>query len=583
MKDTSIGDFKFNVLGGINNQRTVARFMQLNALTDPDPRRWPFANPVRYRYYWNQQSRPMPELSKVNLVDPVLGTSREVALAYQPMQNQPAINSLGDQKYQYALAATNARFFNKRLILLGAVRFDAYTNNFAYNSNYGDYPTDWNGSTVIYKPAAPSDYEGLTYTPKNAQGQATGPAAPATARPRDALGNRLAQYSGDRFQDDYNFPRIEDQQVTYSGGSVFHLFPWMSVYGNYAQTFTIPPPNTTIFNEVLAATVSEGVDFGLRFNLFDQKMRLSLNRYMTKQNNQPSSGPVSGAVFNAIIGANAVGDFTEGGTNTRGLMPVPPAFIQDRRQLEADGYEIEAVANLTKSLRLSVNFAIARADATNASEFTAKYIDDNFAVLRQIVIDAGATVNAANLASLNTAIPIDQRSPDVNTAISNWNSMVNSRLGIVPEKQIVQRTRSLNIYADYTFTAGRLKGLRLGGGARYRGPILIGNRGPDSIVNPANPAVAIDDPTVDAFTPIYSASYTVATATIGYSWRAMKKYPITLTLRIENLLDEHEPHYFNTIARPPGGDVTNPSRISTPRDFWYQMPRNYSLSAKLNF
>jgi hypothetical protein len=171
----------------------------------------------------------------------------------------------------------------------------------------------------------------------------------------------------------------------------------------------------------------------------------------------------------------------------------------------------------------------------------------------------------------------------VNTAVSSWNSMVSGRRNIAPGSQIVQDTSSANFYADYTIGEGRLKGLRFGAGARYRGPIVIGNRGADSIVNPSNPAQAIDDPTVDAYTPIYAAGYTVATATVGYTWRVTKTHVVVLTLRVDNLLDEDQPHYINTLPRPSGGDVTNPARVSVGRSFWYQVPRSYNFTAKLSF
>ncbi|MDO8629226.1 MAG: TonB-dependent receptor, partial [Phycisphaerales bacterium] len=447
IKDTRFGDFKFNALFGLNDQRTVARFMRLYALLDADPRRWPLASPIRYRYYWNDTSRPLTEFQEVMLVDPVLGINRTVPTAFAPISTSPAINSTGDQEYRYALAAMNAKFFKHRLNVLTAVRFDGYTNTVAYNSAYGDYPTNWNGTTIIYRPAAPADFSTLTYVPKDSQGRPTGPAIPAATRPRDASGNRQPIYANDRFQDDYNFPTLEDQQVTYSAGSVYHIRPWVSVYANYAETFTIPPPNATITNGLLHATVSEGVDGGVRLSLLDQRVRVSLNRYFSKQKDQPFSGPISGTVFNGIISANAVGDFSGGGVNIRDVAHVPPGGIQDLRNVQANGYEFEVVANLTKSLRLSTNFAIARVHATDAANLTAAYIDKNLDVLRQIVIDAGGSVDANGLALVNTSIPLDQRSPDVNKAVSSWNSMVNARRGIAAGSQIVQETSSANLYA----------------------------------------------------------------------------------------------------------------------------------------
>ncbi|MBL9200506.1 MAG: TonB-dependent receptor, partial [Opitutaceae bacterium] len=262
---------------------------------------------------------------------------------------------------------------------------------------------------------------------------------------------------------------------------------------------------------------------------------------------------------------------------------VPPAFIQDRRDVRAHGYELEIVANLSKALRVSANFALARTEATNASDLTAAWVDRNLPALRQIVLDAGARLDAANVASIDPAVPVDRRPPDLNTTINSWNSMIAARANIVEAAQLLQRTSSGNLYADYTFAAGRLRGLRVGAGARYRGPIIIGYRGADTMVNPANPAAAIDDPRVDGFTPVYAAGYTVATATLGYTWRGLRNQPVVFTLRVDNLLDEKKPHYINTLQRPPGGDVTNPARIATPRDLWWSVPRGFTLTAKLAY
>jgi hypothetical protein len=184
---------------------------------------------------------------------------------------------------------------------------------------------------------------------------------------------------------------------------------------------------------------------------------------------------------------------------------------------------------------------------------------------------------------LNTAIPVNQRSPDVNTAVNNWNTLQAVRVGIVSGTQVTQNTSSANVYADYSVRDGRLKGLRLGGGVRYRGRTVIGNRAADTLVNPANAAQAIDDPAVDAYTPVYAPGYSIGTATIGYSLRILKRYDVSLNLRVENVFNDAEVRYTNTILRPPGGDVTNPSRVSVPNGFWYQPPRNYMLTATTTF
>jgi len=50
-----------------------------------------------------------------------------------------------------------------------------------------------------------------------------------------------------------------------------------------------------------------------------------------------------------------------------------------------------------------------------------------------------------------------------------------------------------NFFTDYKFASGMLKNIRVGGGVQAIGPKVIGNRGGDTIRNPANSNAAIDD------------------------------------------------------------------------------------------
>jgi outer membrane receptor protein involved in Fe transport len=583
LKDTRFGSFKLNSLFGINPQRNLARMMNQNARLDPDPRRWVNSHSIRYRYYWNQRGRPLPLLQRATFFDPVQGTTREAEVSFAPDFTRAEINSTTDVTYKYAVAAMNAQLFKRRLVVISAVRFDGYRNRAAYIPNIRDYPADWDGTTNTYKPAAPHDYETLTYIPKDAAGKPTGPATAALNRPRDAANNRLPQYANDRFRDDFNPPDLEEGEVTSSAGAVYHARPWLSFHANYAETFTIPPANPTIFGTILPATVSQGKDVGVRFNLLDQRVRVSFNRYFSREDGQAVTNPTAArSHINTIIIANAVGDFSTDGLNIRGVRPLP-SVISDRRQMQASGYELEIVANLTRSLRVSANGAIAQVYTANTAELTAAYIDQNLPVLRQIVVDAGGRFDASGIAAVDPAVATDRRSPDVNAAVDAWNSLQGVRRGIVSDRILNQNTHSVNFFADYTIPDGSLKGVRVGAGVRYRGRIVIGNRAADTMVDPANPLQAIDNPAVDANTSVYAAGYSVMTATLGYTWRLRNRTAVTFNLRVDNLLNEAKPHFMNTILRPAGGDVTNPGRVAVPMNYWYNIPRSYTLSTRLSF
>ena len=69
----------------------------------------------------------------------------------------------------------NFSLFHDRLVLIGAYRRDLTDLRTRNTLNPGDYPTGWDGSQIIFKPDAPADWSTLTYLPKNAAGQVTGP------------------------------------------------------------------------------------------------------------------------------------------------------------------------------------------------------------------------------------------------------------------------------------------------------------------------------------------------------------------------------------------------------------------------
>jgi hypothetical protein len=68
----------------------------------------------------------------------------------------------------------------------------------------------------------------------------------------------------------------------------------------------------------------------------------------------------------------------------------------------------------------------------------------------------------------------------------------------------------------------------------------------------------------------------------GYS-RRIFEYPVRFDLRIENVFNEDMPLYYNTVQRPPGGDLSNPGRVATPDLFSYITPRNVMFTMSVSF
>ncbi len=582
------GHYSFNVMGGHTEIERGTSSLNLSVAQNADRRRWGSSGAstdiVRIRRYWNESSRPLLAPASIRYIDPLTSVDKTISPIWAIQNDRSDLQQIARTRYRYAIGAFNAKYFNNRLIFLGAVRVDSFFNHVRQQILAGDYDAaTWNGLTYIFKPNAPADWASLTFTPKNANGATTGPAISADTRPRDSNGNPQPQYARDRFKDDFNSPAIDKRQVTRSVGLVYHLTRWVTPYANYAETFNAPPTSQRIDSSHPPPTVAKGVDLGLRFTLLGGRLTFSAARYTNEEQNNPFDHGAQGNI-NVILASNAVGDQTPAGRNIRGLGNVP-ALMVDLRDRRATGYEFEAVANITKQWRLLVNLGLPKVYEENGFRDLKRYFGTNDATFRQIMADTGALIDASGNATVNNAIPINDRSPDVNGAVNSWNTLTALRRNIIDNRRLIQDQPSLNVFTDYTLGVTRLKGLRLGGGVQYRGKQIIGNRGADTVVNPANPLTAIDDPAVDAYTPVYSpASYYTVVATLGYSLRLEKRRELRFDLRVNNVLNDQGPLYsVSTALRPKGGDLTSPARETVANIYAYKQPVSVNLTTTLRF
>ncbi|MBI5690209.1 MAG: hypothetical protein HZC55_08915 [Verrucomicrobia bacterium] len=586
LKNTRYGDFSANAAWQHSNSNSVSDPTAFTGKRSPDPRTWvtpSYTDVVYYRYYWDQPDLPTPEVPSVSYGGVTYPTGWVKDIGGTTVV--PAVNYTTLDTFQGALKGA---LFKGRIHLLGAVRHDRYLAYSQFSRVPGDYPANWDGLTYHYRPAAPADFGSLTYVPKSATGVPTGSAIPATTRPRNGL-VPLAQYANDRFQDDFAPPEVRVRKTTYTVGGVGHLARALSVFYNYSTTFNPSAARQNIYGSYYGPQVAAEWSTGVRQTLADGRLSATLGYYRGRQTGQvfdfSSTAQSNLNTFATASPTPASGPAPAAGQgNLRGLTPVPRFF--DTRDSNNDGYEIELVANPTRSLRVTANAARPRTYQTNVAAGFAGYYAAKEPVLRQIAADTSVLIDArTNIAAVNAAVPTTIRSPDANGVASAWNSLQTIRANVVPGAQLVTRLPLLsgNLFADYSFREGRLKGLRLGAGANYRGRQAIGYRGGDTIVDPTSPTSAIDDPNAGALDPVYVRGYTTATLVLGYNFRLGRGYTVQLDFKIDNLLDYAEPLYVATVQRPVGGNLATPARVATPSNLYYLTPRNYTLSATVKF
>ena len=581
---TRWGSFRFNLLGGTSRSEDDLDTYIYVLKSNPDPREWPTFDQVRFRYYLNtDQARPYDLSDRTwSYVNPISGATQSVEGGLVRDWTNATYNARSRTDYDYLQLAGNARLFKGRLNLLGALRRDQYETANRVAVAQRDNPATWDGRALHLKSDAPSDWSQLTYRQRVAGGAQVGPALPAELRPRLASGSANPLYAGDRFQDDFNSPNISGTLDTFSLGGVLHLTKQLSLLGNFAESFVPPLARYDVTGKLLEARSADGWDYGVRLTLLDGRLVANLIRYEGVDQGNIISGAAFRSSIASIVQANPVGDLTPAGLNQRGL-PLPPSGTLDTVKSEVSGWEFEVTANLSRDWRLSLNAALADGYQSDTYPKIQSYLAANDSVLRQIVRDAGGVFNG-NTAAYNTSIPVSS-SPEGPEAVDAWNSIQQQLASISRQKQKLNRLVEAtgNLFTDYSFRTGTLRGFRAGAGLNYRGRQVIGYRGADTMRNPANASQAIDDPSVGPLDVVYQPAYTIATFTANYTKRLRQGLTLELGLRVSNLFDYAKPIYFATTLRPPGGNLADPARVATPVSYFWITPRNYSVSATLKF
>ena len=604
------GDYTFNLNLASSLRTTENRNRKYSIATLPDTRMWQSSAQVIYiRQYWSNPSRPygdggVPAALSQNVFSADNATYTTSNTAMSPRWTLADWNDT-DEKFENAVLAISARYFGGKLAFLAAERYDRYKSQLYSRMEYGDLPTDWDGRTMLYKPAAPSDWATLSYLPRNATtGVATATKAiPAVTRPRQnapgVVTNNGVQiynpfFANDRFRNDYSPPANTGTGLTGTYGVVYHALKHVSFVANYGTSYVPPPTNAfTLNNELVVPLTGRGYDGGLRFRFFDDRLTVNANYFYNREDHQRVDPAVKTSI-NALMSRNAASDSSLDGRNVQGL---PDIFGTDYQSVKTSGVELEVVGRIARGWRLMFNLGTAKVFTFNRWPQAKTLVPENADRYRQVLEDAGGRLDTAQhpngapgLAVVNSTVTAAIGSEQTG-AVNDYNNIWANYALILNDRPILGQDRmSVNMFSDYTVQSGKLKGLRVGLGGQFAGNYYVGSRNADTIVDPANPTRAIDDPAVSEATPIYSRRPWIFTATLGYSvrlkggWKRLEGKELSFQMVIRNLLNNQSIVYngLDVIARPPNGDFTKPNRVSiTPRNYIYTEPTSILFTTTL--
>lgn len=627
VKDTRFGRLQVGAMAGKQDNKTIARTLTVLLPTTwlgPDMRTFVDSSQDLNvygdytRFYSDEGNRinAYPQPRPVTVVDPVAGVRQSVTPASAYFTQRADNNYNGIKTFKFGQVAGNFDLFKNRLVLIGAVRRDLTYVKQNRVVPPADNPAGWNGLDLNFRTAPPKDYDTLTYYPKDATGKVIDALQPADARPRSVpssgsnfnVNMKLPQYANDRFRDDFDSPSFQASANTRTYGAVYNVTKWLGVYGNDSTTFNLNIGAQDAYGKLIAPTSSRGKDAGIRVNMPNGKLAASLGWYSAFQKNQSfKTGLGFTGAIDQISGAPVIGDLSSSGRNVRGVQQFP-TNVNTTQTSDTKGYEFETTANLTSSWRLILNYATVDANVRDQYPDIIGFIKDRDTVLRQILTDAGVVIDAKNSqASITPALndPTKINVIKVQTAADGWNTLQNT---VVPNiaatnkavlKQEGSVYRSGNLATDYRLHSGPIKGLRVGLGVNWRGGQILGNRGSDTIVDPNNPNNAIPDPAGGVDKYVYSKPFYKATGTLSYTYKLkeVRRYlpkTVQFDLAIDNLFNRGAPVYGSsgttstalsaaTFIAPRNNDISNPSRVTIAGNPSYLPPRNYMLTARMDF
>lgn len=589
------GDYVLNLNTSLAKRNIRNRNYVYSMTSNPDPRMWQGADEqIRFRYYWNETSRPYTDSGvpasayKFNWVDlnnPVAST-----VTVQPRWVLGDWNDQ-DEQFNNAILAGSAKYFGGKLVVLSSTRFDAYQTKQRSRMEFGDLPANWDGSTLYYKPDAPANWRALAYIPRdNTTGAALAAAAiPAATRPRvnttipantsnNGVQVGVPAFANDRFRNDSSNPVNQGNGFRISDGFVYHALKWVSLTANYATSYVTPPVGAfTLTNDIVEPQTGSGYDTGLRFTLFNGRLTANTNYFYNVEEHQRIGAPTTGSI-NSLLSRNQANDATSGGRNTRGI---PDVFGSDYQSAKNRGIELEIQGQLAKGLRMMINFGTGKVENYERFPLARGFVLENAAAYKQVLEDAGGLLDttqkpsnaphAPGLAVINPAVT-PAVSAERTNAVNDYNNIWINYETILNDTPLRGTNRkTANVFLDYIVQTGRFKGVSFGLGGQYRGTNFLQYRTADTIVSQTNPNVAIDDANLGTNDGVYVKLPTIFTATAGYTLRLKsgarwQPNQIVFQLRLRNLTNNQQVVYQDAglQARPPGGDITKPNRVSVP-------------------
>ncbi len=253
-----------------------------------------------------------------------------------------------------------------------------------------------------------------------------------------------------------NYESSSFDRISY--GFVAKATPWLSGYYNYSENGRIPGTSAKLIpdNRLKPLHAGKGRDFGLMFNLLDNRLSARFGYFTPNSVNQSVT---SGSYLN--VGNR--NDSINQALIAAGRPPANTVTIEggndDLADVDAHGYELNLTANLTPSWRMIVNASKSKVVTSNMLKAARS--------VAAVVVPTWTGLSAADQAISTGSISIAQE-------IANYQSWLAATTAVEGESTIGQRELEFRLFTRYDFRTGPIKGVYTGGGLRYGSSPVVG-------------------------------------------------------------------------------------------------------------
>ena len=268
-------------------------------------------------------------------------------------------------------------------------------------------------------------------------------------------------------------------------GVVGRPLPWLTLFYNKSTTFDLNIGRYDPFGNEIPGAGGKGRDYGIRLDLWKDRLTLRLNKYENSLGPQRASNDVNilrDIFFNIDTRVRELDptaptiNITDG--NRRGFRVAgrPNYFIMS--DSDSEGYEAEINLTPVRNWNIRINGAKSEAVESNIGLPWFTWAEARRPVWEALVAKNGE-VDASGRPVTWTTAPYSASAPTGQTLAQYWQSaLVGQALAYMSAADgratDTARSARANLITNYSFVQERLKGLNVGGAVRWRAAPTIG-------------------------------------------------------------------------------------------------------------